>query len=246
MLWKANPGLADESGYTFEMADQTQAERMQAFDTQLADKAFKEIESLGVWLETEPTQTIWFRNMLICLISALMREYRILTIGFNESTPLLAWACRNVLELNIYTKYSLIWGSNARDFVDDRWIDAIEVFESFRDWVRFQDPGILTPRIDQTIADFEAEKAKQGITRRSYLKMQKMASDVGFSEEHRHMNKVASKLVHPTAFSVLGTFDQGELGRLRPILFNCGVRYGIEAAAAVRQHVINNGVEPLA
>ena len=217
---------------------------MQIFDVELADRGFKEIESFGIWLESEPTQTIWFKNTLICLISALVREYRSLTVGSKKSTPLLAWACRNMLELNIYTKYVLLKGSNAKDFVADRWIDAIEIFESFRNWVRFHDPGTLTPGIDETITNFKTEKAKQGITRTGYLRMDKMASAVNFSEEYRHLNKVTSKLVHPTAFSVLGAFDEGELGQLKPILFNSGVRFGLEAFAEIQQYVSKRGLEP--
>ena len=215
------------------------------FDVELADKAFREIESFGVWLDKEPTQTVWFHNVLVSLISALVREYRSLVIGYKKSTPLLAWVCRNMLELNIYTKYALIKGSNARDFVDDRWIDAIEIFEPFRNWVRFHDPGTLTPGIDETIRNFETEKAKQGITRTGYLRMKKMASDVNSREDYEHMNKVASKLIHPTAFSVLGAFDEGELAELKPILFNSGLRFGVQAFNEIKQYVMKNGVEPL-
>ncbi len=96
-----------------------------AIDLELTDKAFQKIQEFGVQLQVEPTQTIWFQNMLMCLLTALLREYRSLTVGFKKSTPLLAWACRNMLELNIYTKYVLLNGSNAKDFADDMWIDAI-------------------------------------------------------------------------------------------------------------------------
>jgi hypothetical protein len=227
------------------VAEQNKAELIQAFDVELADKAFKEIEGFGVWLQDEPTQTIWFKNVLICLLSALLREYRSLTVGFRRSTPLLAWACRNMLELNIYTKYVLLNGSNAKDFVDDMWIDAIEVFCSFRLWITFQDPAAVTPELDQTIANFRSEKAKQGVTRTKYLRAHDMAAAVNLGEEYRHMNKVASKLVHPTAFSVLTPFDQNELGHLKPILFNTGVRFGIEAFDHIRQYIIKNRVGPL-
>jgi len=139
----------------------------------------------------------------------------------------------------------LIRGSNARDFVNDRWIDAIEIFESFRDWVKLHDPTASTTRMEEAIRNCEAEKAKQDITRTSYLKMHKMASDVGFREEYDSMNKVASKLVHPTAFSVLGDFDEGEWAELRPILFNSGIGYALEAFNEIRQYVSKNGVDPL-
>lgn len=227
------------------MSERNQAERIRAFDMELADRGLKEIEEFGDWLEEQPAKAIWFKNILICLLNALLREYRSLRVGFKKSTPLLAWACRNMLELNIYTKYALLKGSNAKDFVDDRWIDAIEMFSSFRIWINFYNPGGATPGLDQTITNFSEEKAKRGITRAKYMRMETMAAAVNFSEEYKHINKVASKLVHPTAFSVLGSFDEGELGQLKPILFNNGVRFLVEAFADVRRYVIKNGVEPL-
>ena len=74
------------------MAEEIEVQRMQTFDLALADSGFKEIESFGLWLDQEPTRTVWFRNVLICLIGALVREYRSLRIGYEKSTPLLAWA----------------------------------------------------------------------------------------------------------------------------------------------------------
>jgi hypothetical protein len=75
--------------------------------------------------------------------------------------------------------------------------------------------------------------------------METMAAAVNFGEEYKHMNKVASKLVHATAFSVLAPFDEGEPGHLKPILFNNGVRFWVEAFTNIRRYVIKNGVEPL-
>jgi hypothetical protein len=228
------------------MTDQNHADDLNpSIDLELTDKAFKEIQEFGVQLQDEPTETIWFQNTLICLLSALLREYRNLTVGFKKSTPLLAWACRNMLELDVFTKYALLKGSHAKDFVDDMWIDAIDIFASFRAWVRVYDPAGAMPELDQTIANFVSEKARQGVTRNEYLKVSKMAAAVNFSEEYQRMNKVTSKLVHPTAFSVLGKFDEGELGNLRPIFFNAGVRYGVEAFNDIREYVSKNHVEPL-
>jgi hypothetical protein len=64
-------------------------------------------------------------------------------------------------------------------------------------------------------------------------------------EEYQRMNKVASKLVHPTAFSILVERDEGELGNLKSIFFNAGVRYALEPYNEIRQYVAKNGVEPI-
>lgn len=214
-------------------------------DIELTDQAFQKLCVFGVALQDKPTQTIWFRNTLICLLNALLREYRSLTVGFEKSTPLLAWACRNMLELNIFTKYVLLKGSYAKDFADDMLIDAIDIFSSFREWVRFHDPAGEMPELEQTIENFETQKAAQGVTRKKYLRVGGMAAAVNFSDEYKHINRVTSKLVHPTAFSVLGKADEGELGRLKTIFFNAGVRYAVEAFNEIVDYIAKNDIEPL-
>jgi hypothetical protein len=213
----------------------------------LSDQAFEKIVEFGKQVQDAPTQAIWFQNTLICLLSTLLREYQCLKVGLKKSTPLLAWACRNMLELDVFTKYALLRGANAKDFADDMWIDAVDIFSSFREWIRFHDPTGKMTELDQTIANFELEKARQGITRTRYLRASKIAPTVGLSEEYERMNKATSKLVHPTAFSVLAWSeeDKGELGNLRPIFFDAGVRYGIEAFNDMKEYVTKNGVEPL-
>jgi hypothetical protein len=214
-------------------------------DLDLTDKGFQKIQEFGSQLQDLPTQTIWFKNILICFLSALLREYQSLKVGLKKSTPLLAWACRNMLELNVFAKYSLLKGSNAKDFADDMWIDAIDIFSSFHAWVKLHDPANKMPELEQTIANFASEKARQGVTRKDYLRVTNMAVTVGFGEEYQRMNKVTSKLVHPTAFSVLANSDEGELGNLKPIFFNAGVRYALEAYNEIREYVARNNVEPL-
>src|ERR1700693_537411 len=159
------------------MTDQTRADDLTPpIDLGATAKAFNILYEYGVWLQDEPTHTIWFQNTLTCLLSALLREYRNLTVGFKKSTPLLAWGCRNMLELDIFTKYILLKGSYAKDFADDMWIDAIDIFSSFRAWIKVHDPAALMPELDNTISNILSEKAKQGVARNQYLRVSKMAA----------------------------------------------------------------------
>ena len=74
--------------------------------------------------------------------------------------------------------------------------------------------------------------------------MSDLARVVGMEDEYRHMNKVTSKLVHPTAFSVLAFADEGELRELKPIMFNVGNRYALEVYGEIKAHVDKSGMEP--
>jgi hypothetical protein len=145
-----------------------------------------------------------------------------------------------MLELNVITKFVLLSESNAKEFVDDWIIDDLEVFESFRSWMKFH--GATTVQIDKIVVSFQELKQEEGITRKKYLKTKDMAATVNFSEEHEHVHKVTSKMVHPTAFSVLA--PAGNYGVLTPILFNNGVRLAVEAYVVIKKHVTVHGVQP--
>jgi hypothetical protein len=71
-----------------------------------------------------------------------------------------------------------------------------------------------------------------------------MALDVGLKEEYRHTNKITSKLVHPTTFSILTFQDKEELARLKPILFNSALRFFLEIYNEMKEHIDRHGIEP--
>ena len=52
-----------------------------------------------------------------------------------------------------------------------------------------------------------------------------MAKAVNYHEEYRTMNRLTSKLVHMSAFSIMEDHDKGELAFIRILLCNSGVRY---------------------
>jgi hypothetical protein len=55
--------------------------------------------------------------------------------GYEKYTGLEAWACRNLLELDIFTKWILQSDANAKRFVADVAIDRTELFESIKEWL---------------------------------------------------------------------------------------------------------------
>jgi hypothetical protein len=211
---------------------------------EVTKKTFEEVKRWGYELMDKPTTTPYFYNMVIRLLHSMLKQQHYLTIEYQKSPLLLAWACRNLLEVDVITRYCLMSPDNGKDFSDDMWIDGIDIFKSFRDWMGVIDPGLPTPELDQTIANFETEKVKRGLTRTKFLAVSDLAQKVGMDKEYRHMNKVTSKLVHPTAFSVLAFADEGELQYLRPIMFNAGNRYALEVYEAIKAHVDKKGMEP--
>jgi len=114
-----------------------------AAEIELIDKDFELIRAFLVELHQKTPEEMWFANLLTALLNSTLREYRHLKIGLEKYTGLLAWACRNLLELYIFAQYVLISEENARRFVGDRLIDGLDIFESFRAWYLVWSAGKL-------------------------------------------------------------------------------------------------------
>lgn len=151
----------------------------------LTKKAFEDIKKWGIELMDKPSTSPYFYNIVIRLLRSMLRQQHYLTIGYQKTPLLLAWACRNLLELDVITKYCLMSPENGRDFADDMWIDGLDIFRSFRDWMGVLDPGVQTPDLDQTIANFEAQKLERGLTRTKFLAVANLAKGIGMEAEYR-------------------------------------------------------------
>lgn len=206
-------------------------------DVELLDRAFAEVRGLGVRVEECKTDVVWCRDLLAGLLNSTLREYQHLKLGLRISTALLAWACRNLLELNIYVQYVLKSEANARRFAGERLADGVDIFDSFKAWAARNDPSLVTPAVDAVLNRLIALKAQEESAPGRALSTRYVSAEVGLADEYANMNKICLKLIHPTAFSVLAGDDEGELVLLRPVLFRSGAGHGLEILQAVRQHL---------
>ena len=208
------------------------------------EEAFDRVKQLAISIDELETDAPWFASLLFCILSSCLREYKHLKIGYQKYTGLEAWACRNLLELNIFTQYVLLSETNARRFIGDRLIDGTDIFQSSKDWLLNFNPEAQTPELDETIRKTRELMAAEGIEPVGHLRTRAIATEIGVIDDYRYMNRLCSKLVHPTAWSILAMNDEGELGQLKVILFNQGVRYGLEIGHAIREHVDQYGLVP--
>ena|ERR1035437_2336412 len=203
-----------------------------------------DLKALHDHLNEQPSSTPWFFNTITALLRALSREYRHLNIGYAKDGRLLAWACRNLLEINLCTEYSLRSEANAKAFAEDQVIDALDIFIAFKKWLVASDPNSATPILDATLETMEQAKAKLGVTRTTYLGPQDMARALNRLDEYKHFNKISSKLIHPTALSLLTVQVDSELHVLKPYLYRTGTWYFTTAYKFVRDHVEKRGTAP--
>jgi len=211
-----------------------------------SDKLFIKLRALGNSLKPFDDENYTFFEAVRELLDAALTNYGQLRLGYVDSNfHLIAWACRNLLELLVFTKYVLNSKANADRFAHDRLIDGREIIASLRDLELHCDPKADTSILDGWLASMEAQKTAEGVTARRFLATGDLAKDVDMREDYAAMNKVCSKLVHPTAWSVLA-MNKGtnSFPQAREILFASGVGYITRLYLAIEAHNVNQGMKP--
>jgi hypothetical protein len=215
-------------------------------ELKLSEAAFARLREFGNSLKPVDETNGWFFQIVFELMDATLTNYQQLRMGYNENNfPLLAWACRNLLELAIFTKYVLISEANARRFADDRLIDGCDIITSLKTLELHIDPQSNTKLLDDALARMQAQKAAEGVTAKRFLATGDLVDAVGMKEDFACMNRVCSKLVHPTAWSVLA-MNKGEnsFSQSRQIFFSAGVQYGCDLYLAIQAHNATHGMKP--
>jgi len=111
-----------------QMADQTTPA---VDDIEITKGAFLQIKQ---WVhDLTPGKTEYFYNIVIRLLHATLTQRHYLTIGFHKSPSLLAWACRNLLELDIITQYCLLSPATDEDSRTTCGLTAWTCSNRFRD-----------------------------------------------------------------------------------------------------------------
>src|SRR5579862_4840751 len=114
------------------MEKPTAAKHAQMFE--VSEGVLNEARDFHDWMlgQHEDQDTIWFVNVLTALLRGLIVECEQLNLGYKQSARLMAWACRNLMEISIYTEYALKSEENAHELIEDMLMDTLEVFTSFK------------------------------------------------------------------------------------------------------------------
>lgn len=183
-------------------------------------------------------------------MNAVAREYHHLKVGTEKSPQFAAWGARNLLELKIITAYVLVSKKKADRFINDMVPDGIEFFEAVESQQKRgaseADIPFNPAPVQQTLLNLRAEKARLGLPANAkHLEIHNVAETVNLLPEYKDVNRICSKLVHRTAFSVLG-FDATEelAANLAPMMFYVGARYGLQVWDMLTRHIAVHGMEP--
>ncbi len=211
-----------------------------------SDKLLVRLLNLGNSLKPADDENYLFFEIVRELVDATLTNYGQLRLGYTESNyPLLAWACRNLLELAIFTKYVLISRDNARRFGDDRLIDGCDIITSLIALEHHYEPLTQTTLLDDALTRMQAQMVTEGVTAKKHLETRKLADVVGLANEYKYINPICSKLVHPTGWSVLA-MNKGtnSFSQSREILFSLGVGNLSHVYLAVHEHNARQGMVP--
>jgi hypothetical protein len=212
-----------------------------------ADKLGEKLLALGNSLKPVDDANYHFFEIVRDLVDATIKNFNELRRGYvTGNLNLIAWASRNLLELSIFTKYVLNSGENARRFADDRLVDGCELLIALRDLEHYHDPNTPTPGLDDALRRMEAQKAAENVTARRHLETSALAKEVGMEQEFRSMNRVSSKLVHPTAWSMLAeNAGRSSFPEAKPLLFATGIGYISQIYLDVEAHNKAHGMLPI-
>jgi hypothetical protein len=92
--------------------------------------------------------------------------------------------------------------------------------------------------MDETLRLAYERKGKEGTNATKHLEVRALADDVGMTADYKHTMRLCSKLVHPTAWSIIHQFEEGgEYAAFRVTLFQSGSRYGLDAFNTIREYL---------
>jgi hypothetical protein len=131
-------------------------------------------------------------NVSSTLLISTANEYQRLRLGYEKDIALEAWACRNLLELDVYVRYILISESNAKRVMGHITIDGIEIFQSIKEWVNHYEPGSKTPELDETLRHTYERKASEGLADTKFLDTRQLAEEVGMTADYKYIAKVCN------------------------------------------------------
>jgi hypothetical protein len=221
-----------------------------ARDIQLLDQGFDKYREKGLKWSEQDTTDLPFKNLCVEIMNGVGKEYHQLKIGVHKSPEFAAWAARNLLELRIITSYILKSKTNADRFMNDMWPDGVELFEALeRQQARTtkqlgieHDPKLL----QQTIDNMQKQKEAFGLkVKERHLDIKELAIETGNLDEYSDVNRICSKLVHRTAFSLLAFENKGEMGQIPFILFHFGTIYAMQVWADLGTHIEKHGMQPV-
>lgn len=177
------------------------------------------------------------------IMERLREETDVLVAAEKITVSQLAWADRNIMELRIRLRYVCKSEANTERFVNDIVTNTALTMRALLRMVddladKVENPIRPTPDQHRTAAHMEGARTEPGIADEGPLMARTCAKNVGLEKEYLALSTVTSPLIHPSAISILRTFD---MEVYRQPLQGFGLMNGSELVIDVRKHIEVNG-----
>lgn len=179
------------------------------------------------FLNESTTADTWHQNTLIALGLHTIQNYGRLKKAQIDDLSYTAWCSRNLLELKVFVVYVLTSEENALRFSQDRIVDAEQVLHAIRGLTKDEpDWQIREPDWKLSMGYLAGLRQAANFTEKEHLSTGKLAKVLGLFDEFVGVNKLLSKAVHPTAFSIFS----GYAGDMQAKSYEAFVKIGLRLA----------------
>lgn len=183
----------------------------------------------------------WREDQLVAFVKAINQEASGLQRAFREKRiSTLAWAARNLLELSIWVEYCNASYDNAARFREDAVRDlygisiAVQQLELMLGGSESED---LNNKQD-ALSKFARSRGISSLDD-DYKRVLDAAKEIGQGEYFRGLNKLLSKLAHPTAWAVATIDSVNADEAFRGMFLKDGVNLAVLSLTAIRNHILS-------
>jgi hypothetical protein len=146
------------------------------------DEALREFEAFMRPLFPLDEESGTFFHVVSVLYEAATLNYRSLRKAyFEDDQTLVAWSCRNLLEIAIFAKFALSSKENAAEFAADRLIDGYQISMALKSLELSLNHGLSVSAFDPAIQTFALQMRQEAVARQSPLSTRDLAQQVGMS-----------------------------------------------------------------
>jgi hypothetical protein len=202
-----------------------------------ADNLVKEI------LAKEPHTSFHF--VLGRMLEKLQEENRTIAFRDEATVPELAWAGRNIMELRVLSAYTCQSQENLDRFQSDILVSGTTMVKTMirihNDLARSVGAERVPEGLHRNQGELQDAREQAGLGGESPLMARTCAKRVGMEKEFLAFSGVTSALVHPSALSILKTFD---LESCRQVLVLHSLKLAGDVIVGVRGHIEKYGCKP--
>lgn len=194
------------------------------------DRRFDGLKPFVPVLEKCGRLEAWQSNIVGAIPLRARLNYDHLKYAEKANYEYLGWSCRNLLELLIWSLYVTASKENARRLFEDYIIDTEHLISNLRELLQIfaVAPHPEVGRHLKTLSEQESivrqERDRSSLAENSrYLDVGKIAKEVGMAKTFASLNRILSKLAHPTSLSILLALPQESDAQIRTFMFRMGL-----------------------